>query len=210
MAVICPTIDAETEAQYREQCERIATFAHRLHIDVADGSMTPNKLVALKDVWWPQGMHADIHCMVRQPTALLPQLIHLEPKLVIFHAEAEGNYAACAEQLRRHGIRSGVALLPETPVELIVSSLSFIDHVLIFSGSLGHFGGTADMSLLEKVKQLHEHKPGLEIGWDGGVNADNAAQLVKAGVLVLNVGGAIHRATEPADAYATLKRIAGG
>jgi ribulose-phosphate 3-epimerase len=75
--------------------------------------------------------------------------------------------------------------------------------VLIFSGKLGHFGGHADLDLLDKVRQLKEIKPTLEIGWDGGVNDQNAAELAHGGIDVLNAGGYLH-GKDPAAAYAKL------
>jgi ribulose-phosphate 3-epimerase len=100
-----------------------------------------------------------------------------------------------------------VALLPETKVETIAPALSLIDHVLIFSGKLGHFGGHADLKLLNKVKQLKQLKPTLEIGWDGGVSDKNAQALAEGGVDVLNAGGYLHGTQNAAKAYAKLKTL---
>ncbi|MGH7237825.1 MAG: hypothetical protein ACREGF_04790, partial [Candidatus Saccharimonadales bacterium] len=83
-----------------------------------------------------------------------------------------------------------------------------IDHVLVFSGHLGNFGGHADLKLLDKVKQIKAAQPRLEIGWDGGVNDRNAAKLAEAGVQVLNAGGYLHGAKNPAEAYQKLKDLA--
>ena len=201
---ICPTIDAETLDEYREQMQRVQPFVVRVHIDVADGSMTPNRLVDIDQVSWPANVRADIHVMYRQPEPYLRALIALGPQLVIFHAEASGDFIGCAQELQRHGIEAGVALLPETPVDTIVPALEYIDHALIFSGNIGHFGGKADLGLLDKVKRLKAAKPTIEIGWDGGVNKQNAAQLAAGGVDVLNTGGFIHHADDPQDAYAIL------
>lgn len=201
---VSPTVDAFTAEEFRTQIERIAGFAVRIHIDVADGSMTPEPLVPVADVWWPGGVRADIHVMYRQPLAHLPALVALGPQLVIFHAESEGSFALASEELHRHGIEAGVALLPETPVSVIESGLVHIDHVLVFSGDLGKFGGTADLGLLDKVKQLKALKPQLEIGWDGGINEQNIRTLANAGVDVLNAGGFIQNSKDPLAAYATL------
>jgi ribulose-phosphate 3-epimerase len=204
-ATICPTITASDPDDYKTQIERSALFAQRLHIDIADGSLTPNSLMQIDQIWWPGGVRADLHVMNKRPLEHLPALIALGPQLIILHAEAEGDFLGFAELIHRHGIEAGVALLPETTVESIVPALDHIDHVLIFSGSLGSFGGTADLSLLQKVKQLKQLKPQLEIGWDGGVNADVAKQLADGGVEVLNAGGFIQKSGDPRNAYATLK-----
>jgi ribulose-phosphate 3-epimerase len=206
-ATICPSITATNQDEYREQIERIALFATRIHIDVADGSLTPNELTPVDQVWWPGGVRADIHVMDKQPLEHLPALIALGPQLIILHAEAEGDFVSFAEILHRHGVEAGIALLPETPVDAIAPGLEFIDHVLVFSGTLGSFGGTVDLALLEKVRRLKKLKPQLEIGWDGGVNAENAMLLATGGVEVLNVGGYIQKTGSPnaaKEAYATL------
>ena len=128
----------------------------------------------------------------------------LRPQLIIVHAEAEGDFLQFAAVCHSHGMEVGVALLPETPVEAIRPALGLVDHVLIFSGHLGHFGGHADMSLLGKVQQLKQLKPQLEIGWDGGVNDRNARALALGGVDVLNAGGYLHGAMAPKTAYLKL------
>jgi ribulose-phosphate 3-epimerase len=80
------------------------------------------------------------------------------------------------------------------------------DHVMIFSGDLGKFGGTASLMQIEKVRLIKRIKPNVEIGWDGGVKAENAYTLSQGGVDVLNVGGAISQAANPAEEYNRLVR----
>jgi ribulose-phosphate 3-epimerase len=147
--------------------------------------------------------------MYQDPFQHLSALIALRPQLIIVHAEADGDFMEFAVQAHRHGIEVGVAILPATPVEAIRPALEVIDHVLIFSGNLGHFGGHADMSLLGKAQQLRDLKPQLELGWDGGVNADNAKLLAVGGIDVLNAGGYLHGAKDSVAAYATLKAAIG-
>lgn len=206
-ATICPTILANTADDYRRQMERVAGFASRLHIDLADGDFAPSRTVGLENVWWPAGMHIDLHVMYRHPFLHTKKLIGLHPDLIIVHAEAEGDFAGFALQVREAGIRVGVALLAKTSVEVIMPALDYIDYVLVFSGDLGHFGGKANTHLLTKVLLLRQLKSDLEIGWDGGVNDKNATTLAAGGVDVLNVGGYLQRATYPHAAYETLAHL---
>lgn len=206
MIDICPTIDAENVDTYQKQVENVAPFAHRVHIDLSDGIFTPNKLVSIDQVWWPGGVRADLHVMYKQPFEHLDALIALGPQLVIVHAEAEGDFPGFVTYMHDHGIESGVALLQETAVETILPALELIDHVLIFSGNLGHQGGSqADLLLLEKVKAVKAARPNVEVGWDGGVTDENIRQLVEAGVEVVNVGAFVQHANNPAHAYKTLQ-----
>jgi ribulose-phosphate 3-epimerase len=204
-ATICPTVTTDDPTVYKLQVEETVGYAHRLHIDLSDGVFTRNKLTEIEDVWWPGGVQADLHVMYQRPFDHLPALIALRPQLIIVHAEAEGDFMEFAAACHSHGIEVGVALLPETPVEAIQPALEAIDHVLIFSGNLGHFGGHADLTLLGKAQRLRDLKPQLELGWDGGVNAQNAKLLVLGGIDVLNAGGFLHGAKDSASAYATLK-----
>src|SRR5690554_6279773 len=64
---ICPTVTAATAHLYRQQIEQIAGFATRIHIDLSDGSLAPNRLIDLDKVWWPGGVRADIHAMLARP-----------------------------------------------------------------------------------------------------------------------------------------------
>lgn len=207
MAVsICPTVTTDDPAVYKLQIEQSLTYAHRLHIDLSDGIFTRNKLMEIEDVWWPGAVRADLHVMYQKPFNHTAALIALQPQLIIIHAEAEGDFVQFAELAHAHSVEVGVALLPETDVDVITPALAFIDHVLIFSGKLGHFGGHADLGLLEKARQLRAIKPTLELGWDGGVNDHNALALAKGGIDVLNAGGYLHT-KNPANAYATLKAL---
>lgn len=206
---VCPTVTTDDPEVYRLQIEQTVAYAHRIHIDLSDGIFTPNRLMEIEDVWWPGGVRADLHVMYSRPFEHLPALIGVQPQLIIVHAEAEGDFMQFAGECHRHGIEVGVALLPETPVETIRPALEVIDHVMIFSGHLGRFGGHADLSLLEKARRLRELKPQLELGWDGGVDDKNAHALAEGGIDVLNAGGFLHGAKAPAEAYGQLLAAAG-
>lgn len=205
---VCPAITAHTPDEYRKQLSRIATVAHRVHLDVSDGMLTPEKLMGIADLWWPANIRADIHVMYKRPFDHEALLLNLQPQLIIVHAEAEGDFISFAKKAHAHGAEVGVALQQNTHPDVIKPALDFIDHVLIFSGNLGYFGGTADLQLLPKISQLLQWKPTLEIGWDGGVNPQNARVLVEGGVQVLNSGGFINHAEDPVAAYKQLQLAA--
>lgn len=209
MAVICPTITASEPHEYRAQMELLQPFAKRIHIDLMDGKLAPTVSVGMQQVWWPEGIIADMHLMYQQPLEYSAQVLALRPNLVVVHAEADGDLAKLAVELHQHSIKAGLALLPDTSAYSVMHLIPHFDHAMVFGGKLGYHGGTADLSHLDKVKQLRQKFPHLEIGWDGGVSDQNVAQLVAAGVDVLNTGGFIHRAESPQAAYEKLAQIAG-
>lgn len=205
MASICPTVTAYDLHEYRAQMERLLPFAERIHVDLMDGEFAPTVSPPLESIWLPAGKICDVHLMYAHPMDYLDQLIRLAPHMVIIHNEVTVHHMHFAAELHKAGIKTGLALLHDTPVVYAEQVMHSFDQVLIFSGNLGHHGGEADLQLLDKVRQVREHHPDVEIAWDGGINADNARQLVDAGVDVLNVGGFIQQASDPATAYATLK-----
>lgn len=209
MPVICPTITATTPEEYRQQIEKVAGFAHRIQIDLTDGQFAPRQTVLPAEAWWPVGMQADVHLMYKKPLGAAKEVLAHQPNLVIVHAEAEGDVEEFVRLCRGAGTKPGIALLPQTTAESILGWLQMLDHVMIFSGNLGYQGGSyANLDLLAKAKVLKQAKPDLEIGWDGGIQPQNAAALVFGGVDVLNVGGFIQNSDDPLHSYKMLDRIA--
>lgn len=208
MSVICPTVTAFDLAEYRTQLHNVS-FAERIHVDLMDGVFAPTKSPGLDQIWLPHHHTVDIHLMYQEPMEALDQLIKLNPNMVVIHNEAHVHHMHFTAELHKHDIQVGLAILQDTPVEYAYQIMHSFDHVLVFSGHLGYHGGSADLGLLDKVRKIREHHPDAEIGWDGGINEHNAAQLVKAGVDVLNVGGFVQKASDPEAAYATLIEIAG-
>lgn len=207
MSLICPTVTAFDEYQYNQQIKLLKPFAQRIHIDLMDGVFAPTTSPGLDHVWWPHELQADIHLMYQEPMTVVDQLIALKPRLVVVHNEAYVHHMEFAARLHQHDILVGLAILHDTPIEYAYQIMHSFDHVLVFSGHLGHHGGQADLGLLDKVAKIRAHHPDAEIGWDGGVTESNAPLLLHGGVDVLNVGSAIHAADDPASAYATLEAM---
>jgi ribulose-phosphate 3-epimerase len=122
----------------------------------------------------------------------------------VFHAETGQNLTPILDEIKKNGIKAGIALQRPTVPSTVDAAITAADHVLVFSGDLGHYGGTASLMQLEKVRLIRAINPNVEIGWDGGVNVDNAYTLTQGGVDVLNTGSAIAQADDPATVYATL------
>lgn len=201
MSLICPTVLASDAHEFQTQLNRILPFAKRIQVDLTDGVFAQSPTVALEQVWAPEYMKLDLHLMYKNPIDYLEEAIKLRPNMIIVHAEAEGNFVNIAKKIHQFEIKVGVAILPKTSTHMIKPSLPIIDHVLIFSGDLGKFGGVADLDLLNKVVQLKEWKDSLEFGWDGGVNDTNASLLAKGGIDVLNVGAYIQDSPSPKQNY---------
>ena len=88
----------------------------------------------------------------------------------------------------------------------VAEIIKAVDHVMIFSGELGKYGGEASLMQIEKVRLIKAINPNVEIGWDGGVSIENAYTLSQGGVDVLNSGGEMAESPDPASTYQLLIR----
>lgn len=204
MSEIAPTITVSTLEEFQASIARIEPFAKRVHIDISDGQFAPVEMVSVDEIYWPKEWIVDVHAMVKQPLDYVGKLIAMKPNLITFHAESDIDIVPVIKSIQQYGIKAGVALLKSTVPSTVTEAIKAADHVLIFSGNLGYYGGTASMMQLEKIRLIKKINPKVEIGWDGGVNPSNAFTLSQGGVDVLNTGGAINKADDPAAVYAKL------
>lgn len=204
MSVIAPTITVETADEYKASVDRLQTFAQRVHIDISDGEFAPRFLLPAGQLWWPKQWQIDVHAMVARPSEHITKLIALKPNLITFHVETQEDPLPLLAQIKQAGIKAGIGLLRTTVPASVAEAIKAADHVMIFSGNLGQYGGDASLMQLEKVRLVKAINPNVEIGWDGGVSVDNAFTLAQGGVDVLNTGGAIATSQNPAATYDAL------
>ncbi|MDR2336878.1 MAG: hypothetical protein LBE03_02120 [Candidatus Nomurabacteria bacterium] len=204
MSVIVPTILTETPEDYKVMVAKFHPFASRVQIDITDGEFATNKTVSLDQVWWPEDWAVDIHMMVKRPSEFVEQLLKLHPNLVIFHVEADEDLTPALNFLKQASIKTGVAFLKPSFPGKYKEYLDIADHALIFSGDLGSYGGAADLLQAEKAHIIKGLKPTIEVGWDGGANEENVFMITKAGVDVINVGGALASVDDIKSAYDVL------
>ena len=201
MAVVAPCLTVETLDEYNSLVEKYADFAKRVHIDITDGEFAPTFLLGVDQLKWPGEWEVDIHAMVARPSEYIQKLIDLKPQTIIFHVEVEEDLVPILQKIKQAGIKAGVALKKKTVPKNIHELVEIADHVLVFSGELGHYGGKADLMQLEKIRLIRNIHPGVEIGWDGGASAENAFSLNQGGVNVINAGGAISKAADAKAMY---------
>lgn len=201
---------------FRNMMERLGSLGPRIQIDLMDGRFAPHRNTDPNSLWWPEGVKADIHLMYLRPEEVIDSLLQLQPHLVILHAEAEGDLAGQIRQIQSAAVKAGVALLRASLVEDHKELIRLADHVLLFGGELGG-DGTAELSALDKVAEVRavfnnisdDEDASVEIGWDGGANQDNIRRIADAGIDVINVGGALRKAENPAKAYEELCQLLG-
>jgi ribulose-phosphate 3-epimerase len=210
MASVAPTILATTPEDYAQRISNVKGFATRLHIDIADGVFEDQKSVGLSQVYDIDGVPFDLHLMMVHPEGQFESICSLQPQLVITHFEAPFNHEDFFRQLRSVDIKPGLALKTETTVEQAKELLPLVDHLIVFTGKLGHNGGEFRADCLEKIAQARAINPNLEIAVDGGLDQVTARQAIEAGADLLDVGSFIHDSPDPEIAYIAVQAIAEG
>lgn len=204
MAVIVPTITTDNQDIFDNNLKNFSQFSKRIHIDTSDGTFAATTMVGLDKMDFPDDLQIDLHLMTAKPSQYLQRVIELKPSLCIVHVEVDDDLMGMAQSLHGAGIKFGLALLKGTFPLRAQQLISEADHMMIFSGSLGEQGGQADLLQCEKVPLIRGLKENIEISWDGGANLSNVRAITHAGVDVINVGGAITNAPDPAAMYKAL------
>lgn len=208
MAEIVPALLAQDPADYGHKMTKLK-FAQRVHLDIAAPPFTPNRTINLAQVHLPSGQQFELHLMLEEPLAQLETVISLNPALAIVHFEAKGNLKRFFSEIAAAGIKKGLAILPETSVSAAAELINQADHVLVFTGHLGYYGGELKWDCLGKIAEIKKLNPKAEVSVDGGVNPENAKEVVEHGADVLVSGGFIANAESPVTNYRRLAEAAG-
>ncbi|MGH2449811.1 MAG: ribulose-phosphate 3-epimerase [Candidatus Limnocylindria bacterium] len=192
-----------------------AAGADWIHVDVMDGHFVPNltfgpKMVA--DIGRATSLPLDVHLMIERPDDWLERYADAGASYLTVHVEVTPDAAATLRAIRARGVRAGLTLNPDTPVEAVLAHLGSIDLALVMSVRPG-FGGQAFIeSALEKVRAIRREldQRGLdavELEVDGGIKPENARRVAEAGASVLVAGSAVYLDPEgPRAALAKLRR----
>jgi ribulose-phosphate 3-epimerase len=216
MPQIVPSILSADFARLGEQIQQVeAGGAAMLHVDIMDGHFVPNLTVGppvLRSIRKITKMKLDVHLMLTDPDQYAPIFIEAGADQVSVHQEAAVHLDATLRTIQQEGALAGVVLNPATPVSTLENVLELVDYVLIMSVNPG-FGGQRFIPYsLNKVRELvrRRNASGLEfaIEIDGGVNIDNLADIVRAGVDWVVSGASIFLTPDPAATVAQMREIA--
>ncbi|MEI7818735.1 MAG: hypothetical protein WCI47_01305 [bacterium] len=182
---IVPAVLETDMRSYRSKVAQIRQLTNRFQLDIIDGEFADNKTIQLQDIEPPSGLKLDIHLMVARPMEYISNAIKLRPYTVIVQFESESGVQEAIEKIKSGGIRSGVAINPDTTVEEIRPLLELVSHVLIMAYPAGFAGQKLQPSVFKKVAEIRDINPDIEIGLDGGVDATTLSKIAKAGFDVI-------------------------
>ena len=212
MFEIAPSILSADFARLAEEIRAVeAGGAGVLHVDVMDGHFVPNITIGLpvvKSLRKVTELPLDSHLMIEEPGRYAVQFVEAGADMVSIHVEADDHLQRTLTSIREAGAKAGVAINPATPLVMLEEALPYADFVLLMSVNPGFGGQKFVPTSVDKLRRLRRMiddrglKTRIEI--DGGVDAENVAEVVEAGAEILVAGSAIYGKNDPAAAVREL------
>ena len=197
---ISPSLLSADFSKLKDQIDIVIDAgATRLHLDVMDGHFVPNFTFGpfiVKAIRKLTSAHLETHLMISNPHKYISEFIDAGSDTLIFHYEASSDIDRDINLIKNQKIKAGIALNPDTKIELIYDYLSVLDYVLIMSVNPG-FGGQGfireTLGQIETLSSLSE-KYNFLIGVDGGVNLTTIDDVYNAGADITVVGSGLYGA----------------
>jgi ribulose-phosphate 3-epimerase len=213
MIDIAPSILSADFARLAEEIQIVERAgASILHVDVMDGRFVPNITIGLpvvKAISRATRLPIDAHLMIVEPGQYAEQFVEAGANMVSIHIEADPHAHRTLSGIRAAGAQAGIAINPGTSLSAIDEALRFADYVLLMSVNPGFGGQKFIPESLEKLRRLRRmiDERGLKtrIEIDGGIDADNIAEVAAAGAEIIISGSAIFGADDPGIALRRLR-----
>ena len=211
--LVAPSILAADFANLEREVKMInESQADWIHVDVMDGVFVPNfslGIPVVEAIKRHSKRPLDVHLMIINPEHHVEAFFKAGANSISVHVETCKHLQRNIQQIKALGCKAGVALNPHTPIVDLENIIADIDLVCVMSVNPGFGAQKFIENTYHKVVQLKklitQNKSRALIEIDGGVNLQNAKQLLDAGADVLVVGNSVFSAADPSEAIRQLK-----
>lgn len=183
------------------------------HIDIMDGMFVPNisfGFPVLKFIARHAEKPLDVHLMILDPDRYIERFREAGAEWISVHYETCPHLHRSLQLIRSTGAKAGIVLNPHSPVSLLDDIISAADYVLLMSVNPGYGGQKFIENTYKKIKELKglilEKSPKTLIQVDGGVNLNNAPELLRAGADILVAGNTVFSSDDPVKTIEQLKK----
>ena len=210
---VAPSILSADFANLGKDIEMLNGCADFIHLDVMDGTFVPNisfGLPVIESVAKIASIPMDAHFMVVHPERWIERTAALGVKMMSFHLEAAGRSSArILGEIQAAGMKAGLVINPDVPVERLFPYIGKADFFLIMSVFAGFGGQKFIYEAIDRVaalrKELDKRGSRAPIEVDGGVGKGNAAALAEAGASIVVAGSSVFKSADPVKAVSELQ-----
>jgi len=206
MIEVIPTIIAKDFSELQGKIKQVEPYVNWVQLDVMDGQfveeITWNKPADLKNL--ETNLKLEAHLMIKNPEEYIDDWIESGVRRIIFHFESTEQHKEIIEKIKNAGLGVGLALNPETPIEVVDDFINQLDLALVMTVQPGRAGQKFLEETLGKVKQLREKYKYVNIEVDGGINLETVPKVVRAGANLLASGSAVFNSD---DIEKTIKEL---
>lgn len=216
---VCVSVSTDPVKNFQsivEYAKKMSELADMLHCDVMDGIFVSNKTynsTMVSNINQNTSLMLDVHLMVQEPMKEIVKYAEAGANIITVHYEAFSNKEDVIKAIRlikSKKLLVGLAIKPQTSFNEIKTYAFDIDILLIMSVEPGLSGQKFMPEILDKIKECdkfrRENNLLLKIEVDGGINKQNAKQVVDAGADILVSGNYVFSATNKKSAIAELKK----
>ena len=204
MIKLAPSILSADFACLGEQIAEVARAgADYIHVDVMDGHFVPNITIGapvVASIRRVTSLPLDVHLMIEHPERYISEFINAGADIITVHVEASPHLNGTIRLIKELGVKAGVSLNPPTPLSAVDEFIPHVDLILIMSVNPGFGGQSFIPETLPRIakmrKILDDRRLSAELEVDGGINADNAPDIVEAGATVLVAGNSVFKSRE--------------
>lgn len=206
---VVPAILTNDPVALETMIRQAESFTTYVQMDIMDGQFVPSRSITWKHLAnISMKLNWEAHLMVLHPENYLRDFYQAGAKKVVFHYEATPSPPEVISRVRDLGLGVGLAINPETTISAILSLVNEVDSVLLLTVNPGFYGSKFIPEVMDKVAELRNVRPDLEIGVDGGIKESNITRIARTGVDVIYVGSAIFLQPQPGESFHHLQALA--
>lgn len=212
MIQIAPSMLAADFLHLAKDVEVVNEHADLIHLDIMDGVFVPNisyGFPVVESIASVSRKPMDVHLMIVQPEKFIDRFARLGVSMLSFHLNATEQPAQALLHIRETGMKAGLVINPDTPVESLYPYLHLCDYIILMSVYAGFGGQKFIEDTYERIRILKAEidRQGLsvKIEVDGGVSPSNAHALIEAGAEILVAGSAVFKSADPASVIAAMR-----